>query len=300
LADAGADALTDMAARATASRSPDMGAAQPQVIRPGGGEPITDSSRRIVRVLLEHELIAVTWSRFGSGEREPVRRTSQERAEAWFVLSGELTFEFGADRAKQSVAAGTFVLAPQNTSYSFANATPAGTTFLSVHAPGGRPGAALRSEDASSDASGPPADSDRAASAVLVRGPGEGNPVAVGPVEILAKATAADSDGTFFAAVSVLPPPTTGIPPHFHKRYLETLFVLEGTLTLQLGDHEVDAAAGSYAAIPPGNIHTFTNRTSEPVRVLFLHAPGGFELLLQQIAAGAPREVLARYDLHLP
>ena len=83
--------------------------------------------------------------------------------------------------------------------------------------------------------------------------------------------------------------------------------MLEGTLTLRLGDEAHEAPAGSYGFVPPGNVHTFANATSEPVRMLNLMAPAGFEQYLKEMASvagagnGPPDPALmariaARYD----
>ena len=83
--------------------------------------------------------------------------------------------------------------------------------------------------------------------------------------------------------------------------------MLEGTLRIRLSDDELDAPAGSYAFVPPGAVHTFSNPGDEPARVLNLMAPGGFEQYLKEVvraaevAGGSPdpavmAEIASRYD----
>lgn len=43
----------------------------------------------------------------------------------------------------------------------------------------------------------------------------------------------------------------------FHRRKLESLFVLKGRLTLTLGKKKVTAAAGSTFTVPVGTVHRF-------------------------------------------
>ena len=42
------------------------------------------------------------------------------------------------------------------------------------------------------------------------------------------------------------------------------------------------APAGTFVLVPPGVTHTFANRTSEPVRMLNVHAPAGFDKRLAE------------------
>ena len=74
---------------------------------------------------------------------------------------------------------------------------------------------------------------------------------------------------------------------------------------LQVGDTIVDVDAGGYVNVPPGNVHTFSNRSAAPVRFLNINSPGGWERYLRDIAAlmqdGPPdpgrwRDVVKRYD----
>ena len=64
---------------------------------------------------------------------------------------------------------------------------------------------------------------------------------------------------------------------HVHADEDDAFYVLEGELTFLLGDEEVAAPAGTFVLVPPGVEHTFANRTSEPVRILNVHAPAGFD-----------------------
>ena len=55
----------------------------------------------------------------------------------------------------------------------------------------------------------------------------------------------------------------------------EVLHVLDGTLSLRLGDDELDAVPGTFICSPPGVAHTLANRGEKPVRFLDLAAPAG-------------------------
>ncbi len=80
-------------------------------------------------------------------------------------------------------------------------------------------------------------------------------------------------------------PGFAGPLPHRHERMTDSFWVLDGTLTLLIGDETHEAPAGSYAYVPPGNVHTFSNPGDERVRVLNVMAPAGLEQYLKEVAA---------------
>lgn len=78
-----------------------------------------------------------------------------------------------------------------------------------------------------------------------------------------------------------------GEPPlHVHHREHEAWYVLEGQLTLHVGDAVLVADAGSFAFAPMGVPHAFTVDV-EPTRVLLLAAPAGFERFARELGVPA-------------
>jgi quercetin dioxygenase-like cupin family protein len=82
-------------------------------------------------------------------------------------------------------------------------------------------------------------------------------------------------------------------------------YVLEGTLTLRLGDRDIEAVPGSFACVPPGVVHTFRNDGDAPVRLLNFNTPAGWEHYMRDVARAAQSEpltpeviarVASRYD----
>ncbi len=141
----------------------------------------------------------------------------------------------------------------------------------------------------------------------VVHGPGGGEKHAMGASEVLIKATGDDTGGAFFVAEVVLEAGFPGPPPHFHERLHETIYVLEGELTMTLGDEVTVLESGAFASIPPGTIHTFRNDSAQPVRGLNVNAPAGWEHYLRKLAAaaGAGRltpelmvDIASRHDFH--
>src|SRR5215471_17803202 len=63
--------------------------------------------------------------------------------------------------------------------------------------------------------------------------------------------TGAQTGGAFFLA-EVLVPPGGGPPPHIHEREDETFYLLQGTLTVQVGDQTIHGSQGDCAHLPRG------------------------------------------------
>jgi quercetin dioxygenase-like cupin family protein len=278
--------------------------------RPGEGETISDRDERNVRILLDHELADVTWTRYEPGEKGPEPHIHKQHADAWYVLEGELTFGVGPDGAMLHHApGGTHVLVPAGVIHTFRNDSSATARFLNIHAPSMGFAESLRAgrdgREYQWDTFEPPEDGGRSVNDVVVRGPGEGETIMDGAV--LFKAQVSDGDGTFSLTEITLPPGFPGPVLHRHERTLDSFYVLEGTLTIRLGeDDEDEARPGTYGAMPPGTVHSFANRSDGVVRALNLMAPGGFEQYLKEFAAGsrpgeAPdpavmAEIASRYD----
>jgi quercetin dioxygenase-like cupin family protein len=84
-----------------------------------------------------------------------------------------------------------------------------------------------------------------------------------------------------------------GNAPHRHLEFAERFKVLEGTVTVRVGDDEHVLGPGETACAPIGTLHCFANRTEEPARFQVELLPGhrGFEQALQ-IAYGLAQDGL--------
>jgi quercetin dioxygenase-like cupin family protein len=78
-----------------------------------------------------------------------------------------------------------------------------------------------------------------------------------------------------------------GPPLHVHDDQDDTFFVLEGVLTVQVGDKMFDLGPGDFASVPPGIPHTFDNTRKDqpPVKVCNLMTPGGLDAQFRDISA---------------
>jgi quercetin dioxygenase-like cupin family protein len=142
----------------------------------------------------------------------------------------------------------------------------------------------------------------------VLYGPGEGEHHDAGSAQIFIKAAGEHTGGTFFLAESTLERGFAGPPPHRHRELHDMFYVLEGTLTLRLGDEEVEAGPGSFACVPPGVVHTFRNDSDGPVRLLNFNTPAGWEHYMRDLAEAAQSgpltpaviaRVASRYDFEL-
>jgi mannose-6-phosphate isomerase-like protein (cupin superfamily) len=79
---------------------------------------------------------------------------------------------------------------------------------------------------------------------------------------------------------------------HLHHAQDATFFVIEGTLTVQVGDEVFDLHAGDLVCAPKGVPQTFANVAKEPVRVINIMTPGGCDRVMEDEASlpAGPRE----------
>jgi quercetin dioxygenase-like cupin family protein len=104
------------------------------------------------------------------------------------------------------------------------------------------------------------------------------------------KATAADTGGAM-TIVEVTEPPGAEAPLHIHHREDESFWILEGRVTLYVGDAVIEASAGDYALGPRDVPHRYTVG-SDGCRMLFICTPGGFENLVREMSEPAQSRTL--------
>ena len=139
----------------------------------------------------------------------------------------------------------------------------------------------------------------------VVHLPGEGEKIGGPSSSVTIKASGKDTAGSFYLGEGVIAPGFVGPPPHVHEQLHDMFYVLEGTLTVRLGENIMDLAPGSFVCIPPGVVHTFSNRSERPVRFLNFNTPAGWENYMRDLAAtlacGSPTaeeigRIASRYD----
>ncbi|HXV96163.1 MAG TPA: cupin domain-containing protein [Gaiellaceae bacterium] len=274
---------------------------------PGEGELLPGDDRTFLVKVARPELSLIEYDT-GPGYTGATPHFHERHTDAFYILAGELEFTLGRETVRGG--AGTAVTVPPGVVHAFTG-TGGRARFLNVHAPDAGFAdyirAAVRDEPATFDSVG--VDEPQEPGGGTVLRPGEGTAFEVGTATSLFKATRVTTAGFFSLAEVTIQPGTSGPPPHSHRELLDSFYVLEGTLTVRVGDGEVEAPPGTYACVPPGIVHTFANRSDGPVRFLNLNTPGGWEDYIRDLAAATPAdgppdpqlmgEILARHDLLL-
>ena len=103
-------------------------------------------------------------------------------------------------------------------------------------------------------------------------------------------ATGVDTQGQF-ALIEAVGRKGTAPPPHIHRREDETFYVLEGELTVSVGDRTMRAVPGTMVFLPRDVQHSFTIE-SEQARMLILITPAGFEGWFKELSVPAPAMTL--------
>lgn len=72
------------------------------------------------------------------------------------------------------------------------------------------------------------------------------------------------TNGQFSCIDFAVAPKKMGPAPHLHKELDELMYVVEGTVTVLVGDTEYQVQAGGWHLRPRGIVHTFWNATDKP------------------------------------
>lgn len=287
---------------------------EPVILAPGEGEVVSDRPERTVLIKAGLEAIAVTETRYEPGERGPDPHVHHRHTDAFYVLEGEILFGIGPEVDEVTGAAGSFVAAPPGVVHTFRNASSGWARYLNFHAPSERFHDNLRAardgiQSDWFDQHDPPANGGRPRSdAVFLRG-GEGERISVARSTVIVKGATVGTDGFLFLSESTLEPGFAGPPPHVHRTLHDLFYVLDGTLTLRVGEERIEAPPGSFACFPPGVVHTFSNADgNQPVRFLNVNTPAGWERYMRELGAAFDRtpptpdevaRIASRYDFEV-
>jgi len=118
-----------------------------------------------------------------------------------------------------------------------------------------------------------------------LRKPNEGRTIAVVGDVYRFLATGEDTNETY-AIWEAIVPPGGGPPPHVHSREEEGFYILEGEITIRIGDDRFTATAGMSANMPVGSLHSFKNESDRVAKMLISVAPAGLEQMFFE--AGVP------------
>jgi quercetin dioxygenase-like cupin family protein len=116
----------------------------------------------------------------------------------------------------------------------------------------------------------------------LIRKTAEGRTIAVVGDVYRFLATGEETNGKY-AMWEALVPPGGGPPPHVHSREEEGFYILEGEITLQVGEKRLVATAGMFANMPVGTPHSFKNESDRTAKMLISVAPAGLEQMFFEV-----------------
>lgn len=114
--------------------------------------------------------------------------------------------------------------------------------------------------------------------------PGEGRSYAMGRISAVFKADGDETASRYSISEWWLEPNTQGPGVHCHDREDCIFYVIEGTMSILVGERWIDAAKGSFVLAPVGVTHDFENRGSRRAGILNLSIPGDFEKDMPAIA----------------
>ncbi len=83
-----------------------------------------------------------------------------------------------------------------------------------------------------------------------------------------------NSGGCFIVHCIVAP---SGGPPHIHHREDEFFYLLEGELSVTVGDHTVQISKGNFVTAPRGVVHTYRDVGADNAQMLAVFTPAGME-----------------------
>jgi mannose-6-phosphate isomerase-like protein (cupin superfamily) len=85
------------------------------------------------------------------------------------------------------------------------------------------------------------------------------------------------SGGKFLVGEARIEPGAPCPPQHVHAHEHEALYVIDGVLTVELGDDRIELHAGECLVMPPGVPHRFGNLSDQPVRAIGTISPTAIE-----------------------
>ena len=117
----------------------------------------------------------------------------------------------------------------------------------------------------------------------VILAPGAGRAYPMGRINALFKADGEETGNRYSISEWWLDPHTSGPGAHSHEED-DIFYVIEGTMSVLVGDRWTSAARGSFVLVPGGIVHDFENHSDSRAGVLNFSIPGGFEPHMPGIA----------------
>lgn len=234
---------------------------------PGEGDRINE---RIV-VKIERPELSVNEVNVGPDFEGPGPHFHKRHVDAFYVLEGELEFKVGTETVRAGSA--TAVAVPPGIVHAFTNPGPGGARYLNIHAPDAGFIELLRRrirgeefDETEHDIWDVDEPSGPAEALVVGAGDGERLEKSRGAITVLA----ARSEICFLDFE--LEPGWGPVDVHRHESQVDSFYVLEGEVELDVGGTLVQAGPGTTVSVPPGTEHGI-RQTTTAARFLNFHAP---------------------------
>ena len=105
--------------------------------------------------------------------------------------------------------------------------------------------------------------------------------------EVTVKLHSSDANNSYVFELSS--PPGSGIPPHFHEREDEIIYILEGEFEVMVGGEIFKATAGHWLNFRRNIPHAYTNTGTSSAKTLWYVNPGnGFESFFGELSQFPP------------
>ena len=111
----------------------------------------------------------------------------------------------------------------------------------------------------------------------IILAEGEGRKYNCGTMTAIFKADENETDNRYSVSEWWLEPNSDGPGAHLHEANDEVFYVLDGTISILVGDKWIKANKGAFIRIPANTMHDFKNETEYKTGVLNFFTPGGFE-----------------------
>lgn len=111
----------------------------------------------------------------------------------------------------------------------------------------------------------------------LILSPKEGRTYFCGSMTAIFKADENETDQKYSISEWWLEPNSAGPGAHLHENNDEVFYILEGNVTVLIGEQTISASKGTFIRIPAKTMHDFFNESHEKSGLLNFFIPGGFE-----------------------
>ena len=104
------------------------------------------------------------------------------------------------------------------------------------------------------------------------------------------KVTPHDTSGDYDLMIAETPAQMQGPPPHLHHSYKESFLIVEGEMEFMVNGEIRQVKAGESVDIPPGTLHTFSNKSDQPCKWINIHSPKGFRDFFEEMGVPVTAE----------